>query len=166
MDLRRVVGGIIARNAVLSTLLLHYADRLEQGRSEYGTATAAFFIVPTWSRDQSPSAQPRSQLFTVEAHTPRTDPGLHENLDTILQLVHEVLTDDHASTSITARRLNASTDLRTTDLDTAVRVGTWAIAPVPSCSLGAAQRRLLPWPDSGTSVVATGALAPRIVSMN
>jgi hypothetical protein len=166
MDLRRVVGGLIARNAVLSTLLMNYADRLRQGRSGHGTATAACFIVPDWSQDQLPSAPLRGRLFTVEAHTSRTDPRLHGNLDTILGLVDVVLTDDHASTSITARRVDAAADLRTTGSDTVVRVGSWDITPIPSCGLAAAERRLRPWPDCATSVLAGGALTPGLTSTN
>jgi hypothetical protein len=166
MDLRLVVGGLLTRNGVLSTLLMNYADRLEQGRFGRDTATAPCFIVPTWSIDARPSAPLRSQWLTVEAHTSRNDPSRHHNLDTILRLLHGVLTDDHAGRLITARRLSTSAVLMTRGLDTDFRVGTWEITPVPSCDLESAQTRLLPWPDSTTSVITAGALASGTVSLN
>jgi|tagenome__1003787_1003787.scaffolds.fasta_scaffold20783379_2 hypothetical protein len=166
MDLRLVVGGLIARNPVLSTLLANYAARLEEDRFGYGAATSPSFIVPTWSVDRFSHVPAGSRLLTVEAHTSSTDPRRHENLDTILRVVHMVLTDDHAGAAIIARRLATPADLVASDLGTVVRVGMWDIAPVPSAGAEAAQRRLLPWPDCSTSVITTGALAPRTVSMN
>ncbi len=166
MDLRLVVGGLIARNPVLSTLLANYADRLDEDRFGCGAATSPSFIVPTWSVDRFSHVPAGSRLLTVEAHTSSTDPRRHENLDTILRVLHVVLTDDHADASIIARRLATPADLVASDLDTVVRVGMWDIAPVPSCGPEAAQRRLLPWPDCSTSVITSGALAPGTISMN
>jgi hypothetical protein len=166
MDHRLVVGGLIARNAVLSTLLLNYADRLEKGSLGHGAATAPSFIVPIWSVGRFPYAPIGNRLLTVEAHTSSTDPRCQENLDTILRLLHVVLTDDHASSSITARRLSTTAGLRSSGPDTVVKAGTWDVALVPSRSLRAAPRRLLPWPDCSTSVIATGPLTPRAIRLN
>ncbi|MGK5112856.1 hypothetical protein [Geodermatophilus sp. CPCC 205506] len=164
MDLRLVVGGLIARNAVLSTLLANHDDRLEQRCSGHGTTTAPCFIVLTWSVDESPFAPSGSQLLRVEVHTSNTDPRRHQDLDTIVRLLHAVLTDDHARTSITARRLGGWADSRSS-LDTVVEVGVWEIAPARSSVRGTARPRLLPWPDSST-LTATGSLAWGTVSMN
>jgi hypothetical protein len=162
-----VVGGLLTRNAVVSRLLWNYADRLERGWSGHcSRRSAPCFIVPHWSVDQLPSAPFGSRLLTVHAHTSRTDPSRHETLDAILRLLHVVLTDDHAGSSVMARRLRAPADLVAGELDTVVRLGIWEIAPVPSRRLEAGQRRLLPWPDCSTSVVATGAPAPATISMN
>lgn len=166
MDVRLVVGGLLTRNAVVSELLWNYADRLERGCSREGPVSAPRFIVPNWSVDQPPSAPSGSRLLTVHAHTSRTEPSRHETLDAILRLLHVVLTDDHAGSFVTARRLSAPADLVATDLDTVVRVGIWDIAPFPSHAPEVAQRRLLSWPDCSTSVIATGALAPGTLSMN
>jgi hypothetical protein len=163
MDVRLVVGGLLTRNAVLSELLLNYADRLARGCSGHRAESAPCFIVPNWSR--LPSAPFTSRLLTVRAHTSRTDPSRHDTLDEIMRLLHGVLTDDHAGSSITARRLRTPADLVAGDLDTVVRLGCWDIAPVPSCGPGAAPRRLLPWPDC-SAVLATAALAPGTVNMN
>ena len=166
MDLRLVVGGLLARNPVLSTLLLNYADRLRPGFSAPGgTTTATCFIVPTWTVDHRPSAPLTSELLTVEAHTSREDPDGPRELDLVLALLHAVLTDDHASRSITARRLGAAADLVAGGSDTVGKVDVWEITPTASCDLGAGQLRLLPWPDcSATST--TGFLASGTASMN
>jgi hypothetical protein len=164
MDVRLVVGGLLTRNAVLSRLLLNYADRLERGLG-HCTVPAPCFIVPTWSADQPPSAPFGSRLLTVHAHMSRSDPGCHDTLDAIMLLLHVVLTDDHAGSSITARRLSTPADVAASDLDTVSRLGCWDIAPVPSWGPEADQRRLLPWPDCG-AVLATGALTPGTVNVN
>ncbi len=164
MDVRLVVGGLLTRNAVLSRLLLNYADRLERGPG-HSAVPAPCFIVPSWSADQPRSAPSGSRLLTVHAHTSRTDPGRHHTLDTVMRLLHVVLTDDHAGSSITARRLRTPADLVAGGLDTVSRSGCWAIAAVLSCGSEAAQRRLLPWPDC-SAVLATGALAAGAVTMN
>jgi hypothetical protein len=132
MDLRLAVGGLLTRDVVLSTLLVNYADRLVQGSPGPGTSTAPCFIVPNWRADQV--ERPGRRLFSVEAHTSRTDPRRRENLDAVLRLLHEVLTGDEAGASITARRLGTSDDLVAGDLDTVVRVGTWEIAPASSAT--------------------------------
>jgi hypothetical protein len=165
MDLHLVVGGLLARNAALSTLLMNYADRLEQGCFGHGVATAPCFIVPAWTVGRPPSAPFARELLTVEAHTSRDDPRLHQNLDTILGLLHAVLTDGHARKSVTARRLGTAADLVVSGLDTVFKVGTWEIAGAPSKDAGAAQQQLVPWPDC-SPVTTTGFLAPGTVSMN
>jgi hypothetical protein len=165
MDLRREVGGLLTRNAVLRTLLMNYADRLQQSCAGNGSATAPCFIVPTWDVDRRLSRRPRSRVLTVEAHTSCSDPTRDEDLDAILRLVHVVLTDDHAGTSITARRLATSAEVTTSGRDTVVRMGFWEIVPVPSCDLGGTRPRLLPWPDCSAVTIA-GALAASGVSAN
>jgi hypothetical protein len=132
MDLRLVVGGLLTRDAVLSALLLNYADRLERGPVEPCAGTTARFIVPCWAADERPSAPPRGRLLRVEAHASPADPGRHENLDAILRRLDAVLTDDQAGRSIRARRLLGSADLRSSPFGTVVRVGVWAVAPAPS----------------------------------
>lgn len=162
MDVRLVVGGLLTRNAVLSKLLLNYVDRLEFGNS---TATPPRFIVPDWTAEQPPSAPFGHRVLTVQAHTSRADPRHGDTLDAIMELVHVVLTDDHARTAITARRLSAPTDHVTGDVGTVAKLGSWDVAPVPSRS-PAVRRRLLPWPDCSTSTLTTGAPEPGTVSMN
>jgi hypothetical protein len=166
MDLRLVVGGLLTRNAVLGTLLMNYADRLEQGCSGQYAATGPCFIVPTWTVVPRASTPSRSHLLRVEAHAAGTDPGRHQELDAILRLLHLVLTDDHASTSITARRLGTSACVVAGGHDSVVQVGTWDIVPTPSGGLGTARQRLLPWPSCSASVITTGAPAPGINRVN
>jgi hypothetical protein len=165
MDVRLVVGGLLTRNAVLSRLLWNYADRLEEGFSRHCSLSAPCFIVPNWRVDQPPSAPFGSRLLTVQAHTSRTDPRRHETLDAILRLVHVVLTDDHAGSSVRALRVRTPVDLVAGELDTVVRLGIWNVAPVPR-RLEAGSRRLLPWPDCSTSVVVPGAPTPGTFSIN
>jgi hypothetical protein len=166
MDVRFVVGGLLCRNAELSQLLSNYACRLDRGCSGRCTASPPCFIVPNWTADQPPVSPSGSRLLTVQAHTPRSDPGRHETLDAIMRLVHAVLTDDHARSSITAQRLSPPVDLVASNLGTVGKLGIWTIAPVPSSDSDAAHRRLLPWPDCNASVVASGALAAGAFGMN
>jgi hypothetical protein len=165
MDLRLLVGGLLTRNTVLSTLLMNYAERLKRGRAGHGTTTASCFIRPTWRIEEDRSAEIARHLLIVEAHAARTDPRHEENLDTILRLLDVVLTDEHASAAITARRLETAAGGGLGGRSTAVRVGMWEIAPVPSHAARATQPRLLPWPDCSTALTA-GDLAPGITSLN
>jgi hypothetical protein len=165
MNVRLAVGGLLTRNAVLSALLLNYADRLDQECYGHGTATAPCFIVPTWTVDQRPSAPQGSQVLTVEAHTSRNDPRRHENPDSILALLHTVLTDDQASGSITTRRLPTSPDLVPGGRGTVCKVGAWEIALAPARPPGSAQPQRLPWPDCN-AVTAAGFLTPGTAVLN
>jgi hypothetical protein len=165
MDLHLVVAGLLTRNAALSTLLMNHADRIEQGCFGHGVATAPCFIVPAWTVCQPLSAPLTREVLTVEAHTSRDDPRCPQNLDTILGLLHAVLTDSHARRSVTARHLATAADLVVSGVDTVFKVGAWEIAGAPSKDAGAAQQRLLPWPDC-SAVTTTGFLAPRTISMN
>ena len=166
MDVRLAVGGLLTRNAVLSTLLVNYADRLEQGRSGRGAPLAPCFIVPTWWRvGEDPTAPAGPDLLTVAAHASRNDPHHAENLDSILRLLQVVLTDDHARASIIARRLGMFDEHASTDRDTVTRVGIWTIAPVPSRAPAATEARLLPWPDCG-AVLGAAVLAPGTAGLN
>lgn len=166
MDLRLVVGGLLARNAALSTLLVNYADRLQGWCPGPGRATAPCFIVPTWSDDPVAHAGPGSLVLTVEAHTSGSDRRHAEDLDSILRLVHVVLTDEHAHACVTARRLGTPAGPMSSDLDTVLRTASWSVTPVASSDRRATQRRLVPWPDCSTSVMSARALARGTVSMN
>jgi hypothetical protein len=165
MHLHLAVGGLLARNAAVTTLLMNYADRLERGPGREGVATAPCFIIPTWSIDEPPRTPFRRHLLTVQAHTARTDPCPDAQLDSILQLLHVVLTDDHASSWIIARRLGAPAGPAHSRFGTAVRTGTWEIAPAPSSAPGADRRRLRPWPDCRTALT-TGAVACGTTALN
>ncbi|MGY1692626.1 hypothetical protein [Geodermatophilus sp. SYSU D01105] len=142
MDLRLVVGGLLTRDAVLGTLLLNYAERLERGRPGPGGDS---FIVPSWE-DRAPGAPHETRVLTVAAHTCREDPRAGEHLDAVLELVHAVLTGEEARGSITARAHGSSADLQT-GVDTVAKVGTWEITLTPSRDAGAPQPRLLALPD-------------------
>jgi hypothetical protein len=166
MDVRLAVGGLLTRNAVLSTLLVNYADRLEEGWPGRGASTASCFIVPAWwSVGQRPTATTAPHLLSVTAHASLSDPDHAVNLDSILRLLQGVLTDDHARASITARRLVTSDDQASGDPDTATRVGIWEITPVLSRAAGGTQGRLLPWPDCRAVLDARG-LAPATAGLN
>jgi hypothetical protein len=165
VDLRRVVGGLIARDAVLNALLLNHADCLQQGALRHGLATAPCFIVPSWSGDHLQPAMSRSRMFRVEAHTSRTDPRLRENLDAILRRVHAVLTDERSRSCIAARCLNTAPEPWATGFGTVVKVGVWDIVLVPP-GPGTTRQRRAPWPDLGTSVVAAHAPAAGTINAN
>lgn len=150
MNLRLVVGGLLTRDPVLGTLLLNYADRLEHGGRGSDT-TPPSFIVPDWVADFRSTAAPESELFTVEVHTSRGDPRRGHNLDVILDLLDEVLTQPATAEPITARRLDTCSEIRDS-CSTAFRTGMWAIASaaepvgtsddggVPPLELGSSRR--------------------------
>ncbi|MGY1639840.1 hypothetical protein ACI782_01745 [Geodermatophilus sp. SYSU D00703] len=127
MDLRRVVGGLLTRDAVLSALLLNYADRLERGPS---AATDPCFIVPSWD-DGVPGSPHETRVLTVTAHTCRDDPRPHDHLDAVLGLLDRVLTGEEARRSITTRSAGTSADLHV-GVDTVAKVATWEITLTPS----------------------------------
>jgi hypothetical protein len=102
----------------------------------HGTETAPCFIVPTWRVERRRSPRTAGQVLVVEAHTARTDPRCQENLDAILRHLHEVLTDESARTSISARRLDASAEPLAGLQGTAVAVACWDVAPAPACVRG------------------------------
>jgi hypothetical protein len=166
MDVRFVVGGLLTRNAELSRLMSNYACRLERGCSGHCRVSPPCFIVPNWTADQPLATPFGSRLLMVQAHTSRTDPRRHETLDAIMRLLHTVLTDEHAGSSITAQRLGPPIDLVGSNLGTVGKLGIWDIAPVPSGGSAAGPRRLLPWPDCSTSAIPSGARAPGTLSMN
>lgn len=163
-DLRRVVGGLMARDAVLSRLLLNYADRLLRERPGHEAGPGPCFIVPTWDVDRRSSVPPAGQLFTVEAHTWREDPSPHENLDIILQLVHTVLTGDHARGSITAHFDGTAGNLVVSRLGTVYKVGSWQISPETSSDPTPTQPRLVALRCRTASIA--DFLAPTAVSVN
>jgi hypothetical protein len=174
MNLRRVVGGLMARDAVVARLLMNYADRLVRERPGHPAPPGPCFLVPMWDSDERPSPPPASQLFAVEAHTRRDDPCPHDSLDILLALLHSVLTDAVARWSITARFDGATENLTVSSLGTVYKVGTWQIAPAPPWDPGTpgagtsgarpAQPRLLPWPDR--PMTATGLAGVGAASMN
>jgi hypothetical protein len=141
MDLRRVVGGLLTRDAVLSALLLNYADRLEGGRSVVADPR---FIVPSWA-DRAPDGPHETRVLTVTAHTCRDDPRPHDHLDAVLALLHGVLTGEEARRSITARSAGAPADLQV-GVDTVAKLGSWEITLAPSQAPAPPQ----PWPHATT----------------
>lgn len=143
LDLRRVVGGLMASDAVLNRLLLNYADRLLRERPGHAAGPGPCFIVPTWDVDRRSSVSPAGQLFTVEAHTWRADPSPHENLDIILQLLHTVLTGDHARGSISAHFDGTAGNLVVSRLGTVYKVGSWRISLATSPDQTPTQPRLV-----------------------
>ena len=150
MNLRLAVGGLLARDAVLGTLLLNYADHLQHGGHGSDTPPPCF-IVPDWVADPFSTASPESELFMVEVHTSRRDPRRGHNLDGILDLLDEVLTQPATVEPITARRLGTSSEIRDGG-STVFRTGMWAIASaagpvgnsddggVPPLELGSSRR--------------------------
>jgi hypothetical protein len=142
MDLRRVVGGLLTRDPVLSALLLNYADRLERGRS---APPDPRFIVPSWE-DRAPGTPHETRLLTVAAHTCRDDPRPHDHLGAVLALVHGVLTGEEARRSITARTAGASAELQV-GVDTVGKVATWEITLAPAAAAGPPQVWPLADPD-------------------
>ncbi|MGY1621972.1 hypothetical protein ACI789_07250 [Geodermatophilus sp. SYSU D00965] len=142
MDLRRVVGGLLTRDSVLSALLLNYADRLQGGRS---ATTDPCFIVPSWD-ERVPDAPHETRVLTVAAHTCRDDPRPHDHLDAVLALLHEVLTGEEARRSITTRPAGTCAELQV-GVDTVAKVATWEITLAPSQVPAAPEPRLLPVPD-------------------
>jgi hypothetical protein len=145
MDLRRVVGGLLTRDAVLSALLLNYADRLDRERSASGAATDPCFIVPSWD-DGVPGTPHETRVLTVAAHTCRDDPRPHDNLDAVLGLLDRVLTGEEARRSITVRSSGTSAELQV-GIDTVAKVATWEITLAPSRAPASPEPRPLALPD-------------------
>jgi hypothetical protein len=147
MHLRRVVGGLLTRDPVLSTLLLNYADRLARGR--LGPGADPRFVVPSWT-DPVPEKPDETRVLTIAAHTCRDDPSPHDHLDAVLGLLHGVLTGEEARRSITTRYRGTSADLQA-GVDTVAKVATWEITLTPSQAPveGGPRTRAVPGPPHG-----------------
>jgi hypothetical protein len=129
MHLRLVVGGLLVRHPVLSSLLLNYADRLDRGCAGPDTATTCF-IVPSWTADDCSDGPGRSELLTVQVHTARGIPGRRECAEEVWHLVQSALTDGPAADQVRIRCLATSQELVDVSLDTAFSARTWRVAAV------------------------------------
>ena len=165
MDVRLAVGGLISRDAVLRSLVLNYAERLEQPRPGSATTeTTTAFIVPSWTDDDGRHAV--GDILEVQAHIAGGGPAVHPYIDVILRLVHEVLTVDAASVSIRAQRLTRSGEILAGGHDTVYKTATWQITAAPRHG-PEVPRRSPSWPprrDLGSA----GFVAPGVgtLSMN
>jgi hypothetical protein len=89
MDVRFAVFNLVARDVLLRTLLVNYADRLDSGAD--AAASESCFLVMRWAEPESASASTGPHVVTLRAHVPRHRPNEHEHLDHILDRVRWAL---------------------------------------------------------------------------
>ncbi|WP_219415977.1 hypothetical protein [Pseudonocardia nigra] len=149
MDLRFAVFDLIARDTGLRALLVNYADRVEGGRSQDGTAADACFLVLEWTDNGAADAPAGSQLLTARAHLPRHRAGERLFLDFVLERLRAALAVGAANGPLEIRFLGASRESLDEDADTITKAGTFEVAPAPRQSPGEALLELAPWPADG-----------------
>ena len=147
MDLRFAAFALITRDAQLRALLVNYADRLEHGPAEDGTAPGACFLALRWSEDDRPGAPDGSQLLTARAHMPRHRTDEHLILDLVLRRLRAALAVDAAQQVLTARCLGMSREIKEDGVDTIFKTCTFEIAPAPPQRSGPTLLELVPWTD-------------------
>src|SRR4051812_35274570 len=103
MDLRFAVFNLIFRDAVLRSLLVNYADRVESGCLPERTWTGACYVELKWADNDSASAPAGSQLLTAQVHMPRHRSAEQVCLDAVLQRLRAALPVKAANGSFTVR---------------------------------------------------------------
>jgi hypothetical protein len=89
MDVRFAVFNLVARDVLLRTLLVNYADRLDSGAE--AAPSESCFLVMRWAEPETASASAGPLVVTLRAHVPRYRTNEHERLDHILDRVRWAL---------------------------------------------------------------------------
>jgi hypothetical protein len=145
MDLRFAAFELITRDAELRTLLVNYADRVEHGPAQDGTAPGTCFLALKWSDNDRPGAPGGSQVLTARAHMPRHRTNEHLFLDLVLGRLRAALAVDTAKRLITTRCLGVAREIMEDGVDTIFKTSTFEIAPAPPRRTGEALLALAPW---------------------
>jgi hypothetical protein len=145
MDLRFTVFNLIFRDAVLRSLLLNYADRIEYGRLPERTESGACYVSLKWTDDNTMSAPAGAQLLTAQVHMPRHRSDEKVCLDAVLQRLRTALPLNSDSAAFTVRCRETTRDVMDSGVGTIFKASTFEIAPVPLRRVGGALLELPPW---------------------
>jgi hypothetical protein len=139
MDLRFALFERIARDSLLSRLLVNYADRLDDSAILLGPTDDTCYLTMEWTTGDRTNMSSEGESLTVRAHIPRHRCEERSYLDVVLQRLDAAVAVDDADGSITARRRVTSPDVVQTGADTIFRTRIYDTAAVPG-------RRSLPFP--------------------
>jgi hypothetical protein len=89
MDIRFAVFNLVARDVLLRTLLVNYADRLDSGAVT--APSESCFLVMRWAEQETASGSAGPHVVTLRAHVPRHRSKEHDHLDHILDRVRWAL---------------------------------------------------------------------------
>jgi hypothetical protein len=89
MDVRFAVFNLVARDVLLRTLLVNYADRLDSGAE--AAPSESCFLVMRWAEPEPASGAAGPHVVTLRAHVPRDRTSEHDHLDHILDRVRWAL---------------------------------------------------------------------------
>jgi hypothetical protein len=139
MDLRFALFERIARDSLLSRLLVNYADRLDDSAFPLGPTDDTCYLTMEWTTGDRTNTTSEGESLTVRAHLPRHRSEERSYLDVVLQRLDAAVAVDDADGSITARRRVTSPDVVQAGADTISRTRIYDVAAVPG-------RRGLPFP--------------------
>jgi hypothetical protein len=129
MDLRFAVFNLIFRDAVLRTLLVNYADRVESRCLPERTWTGACYVELTWTDNDAASAPAGSQLLTAQVHVSRHRSAEQVFLDAVLQRLREALPVNAANGLFTVRCRETTREVVDSGVDTVFKATTFEVAP-------------------------------------
>ena len=145
MDLRFALFERIARDSVLSRLLVNYADRLDDSAFPLGPTDDTCYLTMEWTTGDRTNTSSEGESLTVRAHIPRHRSEERSYLDVVLQRLDAAVAVDDADGSITVRRRVTSPDVVQTGADTIFRTRIYDVAAVPG-------RRGLPFPVDHSAI--------------
>ena len=131
MDLRFALFERIARDSVLSRLLVNYADRLDDSAFPLGPTADTCYLTMEWTTGDRTNTSSEGESLTVRAHIPRRRSEERPYLDVVLQRLDAAVAVDDADGSITVRRRVTSPDVVQTGADTIFRTRIYDVAAVP-----------------------------------
>ncbi len=85
MDLRFALFERIARDSVLSRLLVNYADRLDDPAFPLGPTDDTCYLTMEWTTGDRTNTSSEGESLTVRAHIPRHRSEERSYLDVVLQ---------------------------------------------------------------------------------
>ncbi len=131
MDLRFALFERIARDSVLSRLLVNYANRLDDSALTLGPTDDTCYLTMEWTTGDRTNTTSEGESLTVRAHLPRHRSEEPSCLDVVLQRLDAAVAVDDADGSITVRRRVTSPDVVQTGADTIFRTRIYDVAAVP-----------------------------------
>ncbi len=131
MDLRFALFERIARDSVLSRLLVNYADRLDDSAFPLGPTAVTCYLTMEWTTGGRTNTSSEGESLTVRAHIPRRRSEERSCLDVVLQRLDAAVAVDDADGSITVRRRVTSPDVVQNGADTIFRTRIYDVAAVP-----------------------------------
>ena len=131
MDLRFALFERIARDSLLSRLLVNYADRLDDSAFPLGPTADTCYLTMEWTTGDRTNTSSEGESLTVRAHMPRHRSEERSYLDVVLQRLDAAVAVDDADGSITVRRRLTSPDVGQTGADTIFRTRIYDVAAVP-----------------------------------